>query len=54
MQWGDEAMRLLCAGNDGKHKDEANEHQRIHTQRSNVRHDHSHGCTKKGSLYIHW
>lgn len=23
------------------------------TLRSNVSHDHSHGCTKKGSLYIH-
>ncbi|WP_158215051.1 hypothetical protein [Prevotella sp. P5-108] len=44
----------LRAGNDGKHKDEANEHHRIHTLRSNVSHDHRHGCTKKGSLYIHW
>ena len=43
----------LRAGNDGKHKDEANEHHRIHTLRSNVSHDHRHGCTKKGSLYIH-
>lgn len=25
----------------------------IHTLRSNVSHDHRHGCTKKGSLYIH-
>lgn len=43
----------LRAGNDGKHKDEANEHHRIHTLRSNVSHDHRQGCTKKGSLYTH-
>lgn len=43
----------LRAGNDGKHKDEANEHHRIHTLRINVSHDYRHGCTKEGSLYIH-
>lgn len=43
----------LRASNDGKHKDETNEHHRIHTLRNNVSHDHRHGCTKEGSLYIH-
>ncbi len=41
----------MSKDNDRRH--EANEYHRIHMLRSNVSHDHRHGCTKKGSLYIH-